>query len=129
MIIRVFVEKQQRLKVLHLRMSNQKKKKNYYKVLIQPADYSNVVSVFYSDFSEKGYLLMQNPVYDKLVVLGNSNVKTLKIYNQTGTFVKSLLPNQEGLFEENISALNGGLYYFIIENNTSKLLYGKFIKQ
>ena len=72
---------------------------------------------------------MQNPVYDKLVVLGNSNVKTLKIYNQTGTFVKSLLPNQEGLFEENISALNGGLYYFIIENNTSKLLYGKFIKQ
>lgn len=107
----------------------EKNKKNYYKILIQPSDYSNVVSVFFSDLSENGYLLMQNPVNNKLVVLGNSNVKTLKIYNQTGTFIRSLFPNQEGLFDENISTLDCGMYYFVIENNTTKFLHGKFIKQ
>jgi hypothetical protein len=107
----------------------EKNKNNYYKVLVQPLDYSNVVSVFFSDLSEKGYLLVQNPVYDKLVVLTSLNSKTLKIYSQNGVFIKSLSPNQESQFEENISNLDNGLYYFIIENNTSNILRGKFIKQ
>lgn len=109
--------------------SPQKNRKNYYKVLIQPSDYSDVISVFYSDLTEKGYLLMQNPITNNLYVLSDLDSGILKIYDQTGKLTLSLSPNQQGLYHEDVSWLGNGLYYFILENAKGKPLYGKFIKE
>ena len=109
--------------------SPQKNSKNYYKVLIQPSDYSDVISVFYSDLAEKGYLLMQNPITDNLSLLSNLNSGNLKIYNQIGKLILSFNPNEQGLYHKDISWLGNGIYYFTIENTKGKPLHGKFIKE
>lgn len=109
--------------------SPEKNKKNYYKVLIQPSDYSDVISIFFVDFSEKGYILMQNPITNNLSILSNSNSSVLKIYNQTGNLIQSHTPNQQGLYQEDVSSLGCGMYYFMIENAKGKPLQGKFIKE
>jgi hypothetical protein len=109
--------------------SPQKNKKNYYKVLIQPSDYSNVISVFYTDLAEKGYLLMQNPITQNLSLVSDLNSGDLKIYNQMGTLTLSVSPNEQGLYHKDISWLENGIYYFILENAKGKLLHGKFIKE
>lgn len=109
--------------------SPQKNSKNYYKVLIQPFDYSNVISVFYTDLSEQGYLLLQNPITDNLSLLSNLNSGILKIYNQTGKLTLSISPNKQGLYHKDISWLGNGIYYFILENAKGKPLHGKFIKE
>ena len=107
----------------------EKNKKNYYKILIQPSDYSPVISLFYTDFSEKGYILMQNPVTNNLSILSNSNSAILKIYNQVGNLTLSLNPNEQGLYQEDITALANGIYYFVIETSKGNPLRGKFIKE
>ncbi len=107
----------------------EKNKKNYYKILIQPSDYSDAISVFFVDFSEQGYLLMQNPITTNLSILSNSDSSILKIYNQTGNLIQSLTPNEKGLYQEDISSLGSGIYYFAIENAKGKPLHGKFIKE
>lgn len=104
-------------------------KKNYYKVLILPSDYSAAISVFFIDLSEKGYLLMQNPITDRLSILSDINSKTLKIYNQKGDLIQSLTPNEKGLYQKEISSLGSGVYYFVIESSKGNPLHGKFIKE
>ena len=97
-------------------------------MLIPPADYSKIVSVFFSDISENGYLLYSNPVSQNLKILSNSTGGKLKIYNQLGHLVKEFIANEAGLFNEDISAFAGGLFYFEIEITVGKNLRGKFIK-
>ena len=109
--------------------SPQKNSKNYYKVLIQPSDFSNVISVFYTDLAEKGYLLIQNPITSNLSLLSDLNSGILKIYDQTGKLTLSLSPNEQGLYHEDISWLGNGIYYFILENAKGKPLHGKFIRE
>ena len=107
----------------------QKNRKNYYKVLIQPSDYSHAISVFYTYLTEKGYLLMQNPISHNLSLLSEPNSGNLKIYNQIGKLTLSLTPNEQGLYHEDISCLGNGIYYFTLENAKGKPLHGKFIKE
>jgi hypothetical protein len=109
--------------------SPEKNKINYYKILIEPTDFSDIASIFYTDISENGYLILQNPITDKLSILGSINSKTMKIYGKTGTHVCTILPDENGFYQNNISFLDAGIYYFIIESNVSKPLRGKFIKQ
>ena len=107
----------------------EKNKKNYYKVLILPSDYSAAISVFFIDFSEKGYLLLQNPITDYLSILSGTNSNVLKIYNQKGDLIQSLTPNEQGLYQKDISSLGSGIYYFVIESSKGNPLHGKFIKE
>ncbi len=107
----------------------EKNKKNYYKVLIQPSDYSHVISLFYTDFAEKGYLLIQNPITNNLSILSELNNSVLNIYNQAGNLTLTLTPNQQGLYYEDITWLANGIYYFTIENAKGKPLHGKFVKE
>ena len=102
---------------------------NYYRVMIPPADYSIIVSVIFSDISEKGYLLYSNPVTQTLQILSSSSNGKLKIYNQRGSFVKEYFPNANGLYREDVSSFTAGLFYFVIENNVGKNSSGKFIKE
>ena len=102
---------------------------NYYRVLIPPADYSKITSILFSDISEKGYLLFENPVNQNLALLSSSKNGKLKIYDQTGNLIKEFSSNEGGLFNENVSELSSGLFYFKIESDIGKDIDGKFIKQ
>ena len=102
---------------------------NYYRVLIPPADYSRITSVIFSDISEKGYLLYSNPVIQNLVILSNSSKGKLTLYNQTGNFINEYTPNENGLYIEDLSSLQSGIYYFIIQSNVGKNINGKILKQ
>lgn len=102
---------------------------NYYRILIPPSDFSNIVSVFYHDISENGYLLFSNPITKTLLLQSNFENGKLKIYNQKGGLVKEYFPNENGIYSEDISSLPGGLYYFIIETDNKKTTSGKFIKE
>jgi hypothetical protein len=106
----------------------QKNTVNYYRVLIPPSDHSMIISVAYSDISEQGYIIHENPVGDQLQ-LTSLTKGTLKIYNQTGRLVIEIISNEDGPFTKNVSSLDSGLYYFVIEPAVGRSLAGKFVKK
>jgi len=105
-----------------------KNKRNYYRVLIPPADYSMISSLVFIDISEKGYILYNNPINQNLLLLSSYTNSKLKIYNQFGELVRKFSPNENGLYYEDITALQSGILYFEIEPKIGKTILGKFIK-
>lgn len=105
-----------------------KNKRNYYRVLIPPADYSTISSLVFIDISEKGYILYNNPINQNLLLLSSYTNSKLKIYNQFGELVRKFSPNENGLYYEDITALQSGILYFEIEPKIGKTIFGKFIK-
>ena len=105
-----------------------KNAKNYYRVFIPPNDYSKINAITYFDLSDNGYLLFNNPVNDNLTIMSSNTNSLLKIFNQTGSLVKAIYPNENGLYNEDVSSLESGLYLFFIESNQGKNITGKFLK-
>ena len=105
-----------------------KNAKNYYRVFIPPNDYSKINTISYFDLSDNGYLLFNNPVNKNLIILSNNTNSLMKIFNQTGSLVKAIYSNENGLYDEDISSLEGGLYLFFIESSQGKNITGKFLK-
>jgi hypothetical protein len=105
----------------------QKNTVNYYRILIPPSDHSKVVSVVYNDISEKGYLISENPISDHLKLISSATSK-LKIYNQTGNVIREIFSNENGLYNEDVSSLEAGMYYFEIEPAIGQKIVGKFVK-
>ena len=101
---------------------------NYYRVFIPPNDYSEINRVNYYDLSEKGYLIFNNPMNQYLNILTTNYNGIMKIYNQTGGLMKSISANENGLYYEDITSLDSGLYLFLIESNQGKNITGKFLK-
>ena len=101
---------------------------NYYRVFIPPNDFSEINRVNYYDLSEKGYLIFNNPMNQYLNILTTNYNGIMKIYNQTGGLMKSISANENGLFYEDLSSFESGLYLFFIESDLGKNITGKFLK-
>jgi hypothetical protein len=101
--------------------------KNYYRVFIPPADYSEIKSIDVTSISIEGYLLYDNPFANLLKIKTIKN-STILIFNSKGEKLIEYSADIDGMINQDISFLDNGLYMFLIKHSNNTYLNGKFIK-
>jgi len=117
--------KEQNISYIHNNPS--KNIKNYYRVFIPPSDYSVIKSINVTSIPVEGYLIYANP-FTNLLKIKTSKNSTILIFNSKGEKLSEYSSDTNGLITEDISALENGLYFFLIKDENDKFLKGEFIK-
>lgn len=105
---------------------------NYYRLKQMDYDgifeYSGVILVNYEN--QKSITFYPNPVNDNLIINGDitGNV-SVRIMNLNGQFVSEYDLNVDNNFRVDVSGLNSGSYYLLIETEADILLKEIFIKE
>ena len=101
--------------------------KNYYRIFIPPADYSEIKSIDVTSIPIEGYILYANPFTNLLKIKTVKN-STILIFNSIGEKLIEYSSDNNGLITQDISSIQNGLYFFLIKDENNKYLIGKFIK-
>lgn len=101
--------------------------KNYYRIFIPPADYSEIKSIDVTSIPIEGYILYANPFTNLLKIKTVKN-STILIFNSIGEKLIEYSSDNNGLITQDISSIQNGLYFFLIKDENNKYLNGKFIK-
>lgn len=102
---------------------------NLYRLELGGQGYSKTISVPYYDYTEKGYVLIPNPVYENTTVYFGTSVSepfTIAIFNIAGQKVQQD-SGTGGSYFINAQSLSAGPYLFVISRQGKKNVSGKMI--
>ena len=102
---------------------------NFYRLELGGQGYSKTISVPYYDYTEKGYVLIPNPVYENSTVYFGTSASepfTIAIFNIAGQKVQQD-SGTGGSYFINAQSLSAGPYLFVISRQGKKNVSGKMI--
>jgi hypothetical protein len=102
---------------------------NFYRLELGGQGYSAMVGIPYYDYSENGYVLIPNPLYDiGTLYFGTSEIEsfTISIFDITGKLVQQA-KGTGGNFVIKADEKPTGNYIFVIARQGKKNVSGKFI--
>ncbi len=115
--------------ILYEHANPQKNTRNYYKILIEPNDYSSIASALFIDFAENEFVVLPNPMSGNFdMMINNTNNNTLKIYNEKGELVFEKSEIKDGIYHGDLSFLAKGVYIFKLSSSFAKTYQTKVLK-
>ena len=102
---------------------------NLYRLELGGQGYSKTISVPYYNYTEKGYVLIPNPVYENTTVYFGTSVSepfSIVIFNVAGQKVQQD-SGSGGSYFINAQSLSAGPYLFVISRQGKKNVSGKMI--
>jgi len=102
---------------------------NLYRLELGGQGYSKTISVPYYDYTENGYVLIPNPVYENATVYfgtSDSELFSISIFNSAGQKVQQD-SGTGGYYFINAQSLSAGAYFLIISRKGKKNVSGKML--
>lgn len=102
---------------------------NLYRLELGGQGYSKTISVPYYDYTEKGYVLIPNPVYENTTVYFGTSVSepfVISIFTISGQKIQQD-SGAGGTYFINAQSLSAGTYLFVISRQGKKNVSGKMI--